>query len=203
MKKLGGIFLTTLFMAAMILLGAAAGLTIYAAMNGEAPWQRADSAAADGTGPADSADNADSGDSQGEEPGEAEKPGSASIQEGSLGSSYVAIKSAAAAADYEGKPAVVVTYSWTNNSDSTTSAYAAIQVKASQNGIKLDSAVVIDPGKFDSSSYMQQLRPGRAINVQSAFHLKSKTDPIAVEISELGSSSGDTVVMEFDPAELG
>lgn len=199
MKRLLGIVLTALFLAAMILLGAAAGLTIYSAMRGEAPWQRADNV--------DSADNADSpGEPDGagtQEDGGAEEPSAAvQEQEGDLGSYHVEIKGAAAAADYEGKDAIVVTYSWTNNSGGTTSAYEALRVKAFQNGAALDSAVVIDSQKFDFSNYMREIRSGRTADVQIAFHLNSKTTAVDIEISELGSSSGDTVVMEFDLAKL-
>lgn len=199
MKKLLGIVLTALFMAAMILLGAAAGLTIYAAMNGEAPWQQADSGVSDG---ADSGDGAAIADSQDSADSQAEKPGTAAIQEGDLGNCHVQIRGAAAAEDYEGKQAIVVTYSWTNNSGSTASAYETLLVKAFQNGARLDSAVVIDSKKFDFSNYMREIRPGRSADVQIAFHLNSKTTAVDIEISQLGSSSGDTVVMSFDPAAL-
>lgn len=199
MKKLLGIVLTALFMAAMILLGAAAGLTIYSAMRGEAPWQRADSV--DSADPADSTGEPDSAGAQVGEPGGAEEP-SAAVQEGDLGSYHVEIKGAAAAADYEGKDAIVVTYSWTNNSGSTANAYETLRVKAFQNGAPLDSAVVIDSEKFDFSNYMRDIRPGRSADVQIAFHLNSRTTTVEIEISELGSSSEDTVVMEFDPAKL-
>lgn len=199
MKKLLGIVLTALFMAAMILLGAAAGLTIYAAMNGEAPWQQADSGVSDG---ADSGDGAAIADSQDGADSQAEKPGTAAIQEGDLGNCHVQIRGAAAAEDYEGKQAIVVTYSWTNNSGSTASAYETLLVKAFQNGARLDSAVVIDSKKFDFSNYMREIRPGRSADVQLAFHLNSRTTAVDIEISQLGSSSGDTVVMSFDPAAL-
>lgn len=199
MKKLLGIVLTALFMAAMILLGAAAGLTIYAAMNGEAPWQQADSGVSDG---ADSGDGAAIADSQDGADSQAEKPGTAAIQEGDLGNCHVQIRGAAAAEDYEGKQAIVVTYSWTNNSGSTASAYETLLVKAFQNGARLDSAVVIDSKKFDFSNYMREILPGRSADVQIAFHLNSKTTAVDIEISQLGSSSGDTVVMSFDPAAL-
>lgn len=193
MKRFLGVVLTALFMAAMILLGAAAGLTIYSAMRGEAPWQRADNA--DSTGAADSAGEQEGGSDGAEEP-------SAAVREGDLGSYHVEIKGAAAAADYEGKDAIVVTYSWTNNSGSTASAYEALRVKAFQNGAPLDSAVVIDSEKFDFSNYMREIRPGRTTDVQIAFHINSKTTAVDIEISELGSSSGDMVTMEFDLAKL-
>ena len=199
MKRFLGVVLTALFMAAMILLGAAAGLTIYSAMRGEAPWQRADNA--DSTGAADSAGEQDgAGEQEGGSDG-AEEP-SAAVREGDLGSYHVEIKGAAAAADYEGKDAIVVTYSWTNNSGSTASAYEALRVKAFQNGAPLDSAVVIDSEKFDFSNYMREIRPGSTTDVQIAFHINSKTTAVDIEISELGSSSGDMVTMEFDLAKL-
>lgn len=199
MKKFLGILLTALFMAAMILLGAAAGLTIYSAMKGEAPWQRTDS-----TDSVDTALNPDSAGGQNGASGEGEtgEP-SAAIQEGNLGSYYVEIKSAANAEDYEGRQSIVVEFSWTNNSGGAASAYEALRIKAFQNGAPLDSAVVIDSEKFDFSNYTREIQSGRSLSVQSAFHLNSKTTAVVIEISELGSSSGDTVAMEFDPAKLG
>lgn len=196
MKKILGKFLTLLFMAAMIALGAAAGLLIFSVVNGSAPWQKTDSAGAADT--VDLVDALDQGSVQADEPA----PENVFSEAGDIGSYYVELRGASLAEDYQEKPAIVVTYAWTNNSGSAVSSLEAIQVKASQNGVQLGSAVVIEKGKFDASNYMEAVRPGTTAVVQSAFHLTSRTAAVEIEITELGSSSDEKVAMQYDLAEL-
>lgn len=119
---------------------------------------------------------------------------------GDLGDYYVEIKEALCTEDYEGNPAIVITYSWTNNSEDTTSAMVAMHEKAFQDGVGLDTAIILDSAVYDSDAGMKDVRPGTTIDVQCAFSLTNEASVVEFEISELISFSNDRVVMNFDPA---
>jgi len=56
---------------------------------------------------------------------------------GSLGDYAVDIKDATLTKDYKGNPAIVITYSYTNNGDDAKSAMVALRNVAYQNGVQL------------------------------------------------------------------
>lgn len=117
---------------------------------------------------------------------------------GDLGDYHVDIKDAILVDDYEGNPAIVVTYAWTNNSDDTTSAMVALHGKAFQDGVQLDNAMVVGQEGYESGTSMTEIRPGTTIDVQAAFELRNTESVVEFEISELISFSDDVVTMDFD-----
>ena len=121
---------------------------------------------------------------------------------GDLGDYHLEIRDAALAADYAGNPAIVITYSWTNNSSDTTSAMVSILAKAFQNGVQLDAAIIGDDSVYDMAAQTRDVRPGTTIDVECAYLLTSDTAAVEFELSELVSLSRDIVLMNFDPAEL-
>lgn len=121
---------------------------------------------------------------------------------GDLGDYHVEVKDAALAADYAGNPAIVITYSWTNNSSDTISAMAAILEKAFQNGVQLDEAIIGDDSVYDMAAQTRDIRPGTTIDVECAYLLTSDTAAVEFELSEFVSLSRDIVLMNFYPAEL-
>lgn len=119
-----------------------------------------------------------------------------------LGDYTVDIKTAVVTQDYEGNPAVVITYSWTNNSSDTTSPMASITSSVFQDGVGLQSAYVDDTSVYDQNMYMTDVRPGTTIDVQEAFALSNTSSPIEVEITEAFSwSEGETAYRQFDIAQ--
>lgn len=98
----------------------------------------------------------------------------------------------ATATDYEGKSAVVVTYSWTNNSEEATSAAVALSLKAFQNGVQLESGIVTD--SIDNDGYMAEVKPGAGTTFQLAYLLDDQSD-VTVEVSEL-ISLDDVILAE-------
>lgn len=121
---------------------------------------------------------------------------------GDLGDYHVEIKGASLAKDYEGKSAIVVTYAWTNNSEETTSAMVSVGAKAFQDGVQLESAVIVGDDSYDSGTSMKEVRPGTTIDVQCAYVLTSETSTVEFELTEWISFSDDMVTMNFDPAAL-
>lgn len=101
-----------------------------------------------------------------------------------LGDYAVEIKSATVTQDYDGNPAVIITYSWTNNSSETTSPMLSISTAVFQDGIGMDSAFIYDDPDYDGGMYSTDVRPGTTIEVQQAFELSNTTSPIEVEITE-------------------
>jgi len=121
-----------------------------------------------------------------------------------LGDYEVEIKFAVLTEDYEGNPAIAITYSWTNNSEDTTSAMVAVSCSAFQDGVGLETAIIMDDSVYDSDSFMTEVRPGTTIDVQAAFVLSNTTSVVEVEIGEWLTFDSDPPIayMEFDPAAL-
>ena len=84
-------------------------------------------------------------------------------------------------ADYSGKSAIVVTYTFENASDEAQSFMVAISAKCFQNGVQLDTAIVDD---IDAQSTMNDVKPGASTTVQKAYLLDDQSD-VTVECSEL------------------
>lgn len=124
------------------------------------------------------------------------------VGSGAVGDYYVEIKDAALCYDYEGNPAIVINYAWTNNGQDTTSAMISMMEKAFQDGVQLDSALIFDSSVYDASMSMKDVRPGNTVNVQCAFTLTSMS-VVEFELSEAFTwDDGNVVTMNFNPAEL-
>nr|WP_162612674.1 DUF5067 domain-containing protein [Flavonifractor sp. An135] len=126
-----------------------------------------------------------------------------STDAGDLGDYHVEIKDATLSSDYEGNPAIIVTLSWTNNSEETTSAMLAVNTTAFQDGVELEMAIMMDEN-YDGESSMKDVRPGTTLDVQYAYVLSNTTSPIEIEVSELFSFDSDApkLLKTFDPASL-
>lgn len=121
---------------------------------------------------------------------------------GTLGDYSVEIKDAVVSSDYSGDPAIIITYSWTNNSEDTTSAEVQLMEKAFQGGVQLDTAYIGNTDIFDSGLSFKELRPGTTLDVQCAFLLLDDTSVVEFELTELFSFSDDVVTKDFDPTQL-
>ena len=121
---------------------------------------------------------------------------------GTLGDYAVEITGARLSQDYEGNPAIVVSYTWTNNSEDTTSAMVTMMESAFQDGVELENAIIMDDDNYDSGSSMKDVRPGASVEIQKAFLLDSESSVVEFEIEEFLGFSGEKVSMNFDPATL-
>lgn len=88
--------------------------------------------------------------------------------------------------DYEGKDAIIVDYTFTNLSEKDTSFMVAVSDKAFQNGVELETAIIMDNKAFDSSASMKDIKKGATLKVQQAFILSDKSD-VTIEVKELFS----------------
>lgn len=107
----------------------------------------------------------------------------------------VSIDSCNLTTDYNGAQAVIVTYTWTNNSDSDTMFSVAIGAKAFQNGVQLDSAFIGSSENYDSGAALNQIKPGATQTVQEAYKLNDQSD-ITVECSENFSLSDELLAQK-------
>lgn len=121
---------------------------------------------------------------------------------GALGDYYVEIQDAFLAEDYQGHPAIVITYQWTNNSTRTTNAMSALLENAYQNGVQMDGAIVVSTPGYRSGTSTRNLRPGTSASVHRAFLLADGSSPVEFEVSQFIDSSGGVLSAVFDPAEL-
>lgn len=95
------------------------------------------------------------------------------------------------ASDYEGNPAVIVDYTFTNNSDEATSFAASCSQKVFQNGVQLEMAVVSEDL---GNGYLAEIKPGATTQARLAYCLTDESD-ITVEVEEL-ISFDDTMLAE-------
>ena len=102
----------------------------------------------------------------------------------------VTIDGSAMTEDYEGNPAMIVDFSFTNNSDEATSPAVAVHAKAFQNGTELELAVVADAE--ESGKSMNEVKPGSSITYESAYELADMSD-LTVEVEELFSFSDELI----------
>lgn len=137
------------------------------------------------------------------EPSQDDRPAPVSIPgSGNLGDYYVEIKGAYLLDDYQGNPAVVVTYAWTNNSQETTNAMAQLLEQTFQNGVELDRATISSSQRYEAGTSLRDVRPGAQAEVQCAFRLPNTTSPIEFEVSEFLSQSNTVVYATFDLTAL-
>ena len=116
----------------------------------------------------------------------------------------VELKNVTLTDDYEGAPAIIVTYAWTNNSTETTSSMTSVSCSAYQDGSELGIAVIMDEGAYDAEAFMQNIDPGEALDVQAAFVLDNTTSTVEIQLREWNSHKDDppAVSLEVSPDEL-
>lgn len=98
--------------------------------------------------------------------------------------------------DYEGNPAAVVTFAFTNNSEETTSPAVALHAQVFQNGTELEMAITTD--NEDADKYMNDVKPGSSITYGLAYELEDTSD-ITVEVQELAAFN-DVLLAGIAPA---
>lgn len=120
---------------------------------------------------------------------------------GTLAGKYdVKITGAKTCKDFEGNPAILISYTWTNNSDETTSPMGTLMEEAFQDGKQLDSAIC----DFEIQDSLTEARPGTTLDVEVVYSMPS-TSTVEFELSALEDSLNSTVPMvtqNFDPSTL-
>ncbi|WP_124060618.1 DUF5067 domain-containing protein [Gordonibacter sp. Marseille-P4307] len=125
-------------------------------------------------------------------PSSATESGTAEKADDSNKTKYqVSIDSSEVTQDYSGKNAIVVTYTWKNMTDDSTSFSGNVIPRAFQNGVQLDRAVVRD---LDGSKALSQVKPGSEVTVKQAYQLTDASE-VTVEVSPLISFNKDKDIL--------
>lgn len=124
---------------------------------------------------------------QGTQGSEAQQPEAA--QSGGEAADYqVTIGEVTTGEDYQGNPAILVSYTFVNNSDEAVSPLVAVSAKAFQNGVQLEGAIGVDGA--ESSKSMSEIKPGASVTYALAYELTDTSD-VTVEVEELFSFSDE------------
>ncbi len=121
---------------------------------------------------------------------------------GTVGEFDVSIQSAVLTRNTDGDPALVITYSWVNNSGVTTSVLASVVEEAYQNDDALSMTTIGNREIYNPDEKYRDVRPGVALEIQSAFKLSDLQSPVSFRIADrLGYS--EPITMNFFPAGAG
>ena len=133
-----------------------------------------------------------------------EAPAPAALESsGTLGDYAVEIGECELCRDYSGKPALLVNYTFTNNSEENCSGMLALNTDAYQNGLQLDVAMIMDSSIYSAEDGMKEIQPGATISLKAAFSLNSETAPVEFEVSEVFSIGDDKLGKVFEISEGG
>ena len=104
------------------------------------------------------------------------------------------VKGAKLCKDLTGKDAVLITYEFTNNSDSAVSFDVALDARAYQDGVGLETAILDE----DTDYLDVDIKPGVTKEVKKAYNLRDTSTEIEIEVSELISFSDDKIVTTLE-----
>ena len=95
------------------------------------------------------------------------------------------IEEAVLTQDGDGNPALAVTFTWTNNSEETLSAWDVWQFYAYQDGIQVDTTWVFDnPDVTLDDKDTTRIRPGTSLTFQKVFSLFNDVSDVEVEVEQ-------------------
>lgn len=110
---------------------------------------------------------------------------SGSTDHGEFGDFAIDIEEAVLTQDGDGKPALAVTFTWTNNSSETLSAWDVWQFYAYQDGIQVDTTWVFDnPDVTMDDKDSTRIRPGTSLTFQKVFSLFNDVSDVEVEVEQ-------------------
>ena len=117
---------------------------------------------------------------------------------GDIGDYHIAIGGLETVRDAEGYPAVIVTYTWTNNSEATASAMVMLLERAYQGERRREAAQLGQRAGYDAHSAARNVQPGGSATVQRAYRLAEEGGTVTYTVSEFLSHTKNAVVKEFD-----
>ena len=130
--------------------------------------------------------------------GTSDSPGDKNEGEGDLGDYSVSILDYRLAKDYEGKPVIIVKYSFTNNGDESESFLLAFDESAFQGGIGLNTCYFVeDSANYSADNQTKEIKPGASIDVEVAYVLNDSNTDVEIEVKELLSFSDKIIRKTF------
>lgn len=97
--------------------------------------------------------------------------------------------------DWEGQKCLIYYYTFTNNSDTNTSASVAAYIQCFQNGIECDTSFLSTDNEY-IDNYSKDVQPGTSIEVCQVFVLQDDSE-ITVEASDWASFSDDKDIQKI------
>lgn len=88
--------------------------------------------------------------------------------------------------DYEGNPALIVFFVWTNSTDDTTMFEVPYLISAYQDGISLDSTTISCEHEYYelTENLWREIRPGATLEMAKAFSLRSDSPIVEIEFND-------------------
>jgi hypothetical protein len=127
-----------------------------------------------------------------------ESTSGSSSSKSNLGDYNVVIKSFRLASDYEDKPIIIITYTFSNYADEAQCFSWSVNAKAYQDGVGLnESYFVNDDANYSSDNQTKEIKTGKSLDVEVAYELNDDTTDVEVEVSELISFSDRKVIKTF------
>lgn len=117
---------------------------------------------------------------------------------GTLGDYDVSVVSHRLGQDYQGNPAIIVTFGFTNNGDDASNFMTSLSYKAFQDGVQLESAIMTGDDSGNGDSQTRNVKPGAGTEVSAAYLLTSSTSPVELEIEEFLSFSDEKIETSID-----
>ena len=93
---------------------------------------------------------------------------------------------------------IVVSFEFTNKTDSDQSFSGVYDVVAEQNGSSLAPATVIGVDGVELLTLSQNIAPGETITVQKAYKLDSKSSPLEITVQPFSSDDESFVTKTFN-----
>lgn len=116
-----------------------------------------------------------------------------------LGKSKVEIKSCTLTKDFEGSPAAVVTFSYTNNGKEAQAFDIAFITHAYQNGIEAEKCYFLQDESYENTNNQsKEIKPGVTIDVKVAYKLNDTKSPVEVEVGQFLSFDDTKITKTFN-----
>lgn len=94
--------------------------------------------------------------------------------------------------DYEGNPAILIHFNYTNNSDQSAIAQSYFYPQVFQNGVECDMAMLLDaPEAYSNLS--KEIQPGTTLEVAFPYVLQDTTNPVDLEVQAMSEMFSDKV----------
>ena len=94
--------------------------------------------------------------------------------------------------DYEGNPAILIHFNYTNNSDQSAMAQSYFYPQVFQNGVECDMAMLLDsPEAYSNLS--KEIQPGTTLEVAFPYALQDTTNPVDLEVQAMSEMFSDKV----------
>ncbi|MGN0638176.1 MAG: DUF5067 domain-containing protein [Huintestinicola sp.] len=97
------------------------------------------------------------------------------------------INGATLVTDYKDEPAIVLEMQFKNDSEEAASCGFTFRTDVYQEGIECDTAILFGDvaDKYDTSTYITDIKPGVEITVYKAYKLRNETSDVNVEVGGL------------------